>query len=157
MTGQPAERSLSEIELLLREGLRRIANTAGEDLAGAKDPLEEALRLTEEQTMATLAAVELAQGALHRIRSAHNTFIDSELGQIDQALQRIIASQQGQDLAGQRLKKSINLLRAVENRISQTLNEMGMEGQPAGATEQEVNNPDIDQDGVDALLAELGI
>ncbi|MEY2341138.1 hypothetical protein AB4090_03390 [Acidithiobacillus sp. IBUN Pt1247-S3] len=157
MNGQPAERSLNEIELLLREGLRRIANTAEEDLVNAKDPLEEALRLTEEQTMATLAAVELAQGALNAIRSAHNAFIDPQLAQIEQALQRIVASQQGQDLAGQRLKKAITLLRAVENRIGQTLAEIGVEQQSSMAIDSAASNPDIDQEGVDALLAELGI
>lgn len=57
-------RLLSEAELLLREGLKRIANTAEENLSGAQNPLEEALRLTEEQTMATLAAVERAQDAV---------------------------------------------------------------------------------------------
>ena len=157
MNGAAPEHSLNEIELLLREGLRRIASTAEEDLVGAKDPLEEALRLTEEQTMATLAAVEVAQGALSDIRSAHHTFIDPELAQIEQALQRIVASQQGQDLAGQRLKKAITLLRAVENRIRQTLAEMGLERQPSDVEENGMSNPDIDQDGVDALLAELGI
>ncbi|MCE5359551.1 MAG: hypothetical protein JJ714_00820, partial [Acidithiobacillus sp.] len=77
MNGQPAERSLNEIDLLLREGLRRIAQTAETDLQGAQDPLEEALRLTEEQTMATIAAAELAQSAVQEIRAAHDTFIDA--------------------------------------------------------------------------------
>ncbi|WP_312262706.1 protein phosphatase CheZ [Candidatus Igneacidithiobacillus taiwanensis] len=155
MNGQPAERSLNEIDLLLREGLRRIAQTAETDLQGAQDPLEEALRLTEEQTMATLAAAELAQSAVQEIRAAHDTFIDAQLAQIEQALSRIVASQQGQDLAGQRLKKAITLLRAVESRISQTLTEIGLEG--GAQMTMPAAGPDIDQGEVDALLAELGI
>ena len=99
-------RLLSEAELLLREGLKRIANTAEENLSGAQNPLEEALRLTEEQTMVTLSAVERAQDAVNDIRSAHNRFIDESLHHIDDALLTILTSQQGQDLAGQRLKKS---------------------------------------------------
>jgi chemotaxis protein CheZ len=153
-------RLLSEAESLLREGLKRIANTAEENLTGAQNPLEEALRLTEEQTMATLAAVERAQDAVTDIRAAHNSFIDEPLQRIDSALLTILASQQGQDLAGQRLKKAIALLQAVEERIRLTLAEIGLE------TSSETNidslslmdsNPSVNQDEVDALLAELGI
>ncbi len=153
-------RLLSEAELLLREGLKRIANTAEEHLSDAQNPLEEALRLTEEQTMATLSAVERAQDAVNDIRSADHTFIDASLERIDSALLTILASQQGQDLAGQRLKKAIALLQAVEERIRLTLAEIGLEPNPnvAGRTDaREDANPSVDQDEVDALLAELGI
>ena len=154
------ERLLSEAELLLREGLKRIANTAEENLSGAQNPLEEALRLTEEQTMATLSAVERAQDAVDDIRSAHNSFIDESLLQIDSALLTILTSQQGQDLAGQRLKKAIALLQAVEERIRLTLVEIGMKTSPyyASQTDDLVDsNPHVNQDEVDALLSELGI
>ena len=154
------ERLLSEAELLLREGLKRIANMAEENLSGAQNPLEEALRLTEEQTMATLSAVERAQDAVNDIRSAHNSFIDESLIQIDSALLTILTSQQGQDLAGQRLKKAIALLQAVEERIRLTLVEIGMKTIPyyAPQTDDFVDsNPHVNQDEVDALLSELGI
>ncbi|MBU2737989.1 MULTISPECIES: protein phosphatase CheZ [Acidithiobacillus] len=153
-------RLLSEAELLLREGLKRIANSAEENLSGAQNPLEEALRLTEEQTMATLAAVEKAQDAVIIIRNAHNSYIDEPLKHIESALLVILASQQGQDLAGQRLKKAITLLRAVEERIRLTLAEVGMESASNIAEENTATakaNPSINQDEVDSLLAELGI
>lgn len=151
-------RLLSEAELLLREGLKRIANTAEEKLSGAQNPLEEALRLTEEQTMATLAAVERAQDAVADIRNAHNSFIDEPLKQIESALLVILASQQGQDLAGQRLKKAIALLQAVEERIRLTLAETGLDNDENTMPEASVeSNPSINQDEVDNLLAELGI
>ncbi|MHB1881006.1 MAG: protein phosphatase CheZ [Acidithiobacillus sp.] len=153
-------RLLSEAELLLREGLKRIANTAEENLSGAQNPLEEALRLTEEQTMVTLSAVERAQDAVNDIRSAHNRFIDESLHHIDSALLTILTSQQGQDLAGQRLKKAITLLQAVEERIRLTLAEIGMQANPDYAPQADDvadSDPRVNQDEVDALLAELGI
>ncbi|MFA5730506.1 MAG: protein phosphatase CheZ [Acidithiobacillus sp.] len=153
-------RLLSEAELLLREGLKRIANTAEENLSGAQNPLEEALRLTEEQTMVTLSAVERAQDAVNDIRSAHNRFIDESLHHIDDALLTILTSQQGQDLAGQRLKKAITLLQAVEERIRLTLAEIGMQANPDYALQADNvadSDPSVNQDEVDALLAELGI
>lgn len=153
-------RLLSEAELLLREGLKRIANTAEENLSGAQNPLEEALRLTEEQTMATLAAVERAQDAVTIIRNTHNSYIDKPLKDIENALLVILASQQGQDLAGQRLKKAITLLQAVEERIRLTLTEAGMESASNIAEENAATaeaNPSINQEEVDSLLAELGI
>lgn len=153
-------RLLSEAELLLREGLKRIANTAEENLSGAQNPLEEALRLTEEQTMATLAAVERAQDAVSTIRNTHNSYIDKPLKDIESALLVILASQQGQDLAGQRLKKAITLLQAVEERIRLTLTEAGMESASSIAEENAATaeaNPSINQEEVDSLLAELGI
>ncbi len=157
-------RLLGEADLLLREGLKRIAS-AQSDLPGAQTPLEEALQLTEEQTMATLAAVERAQDAVAEIRHAHNTFIDEPLAHIDQALGTILASQQGQDLAGQRLKKAITLLRAVESRIRLTMEELGLASTEEGsrnvggaaAPSSPASNDRINQDDVDALLAELGI
>ena len=153
-------RLLSEAELLLREGLKRIANTAEENLSGAQNPLEEALRLTEEQTMVTLSAVERAQDAVNDIRSAHNRFIDESLHHIDSALLTILTSQQGQDLAGQRLKKAITLLQAVEERIRLTLAEIGMQANPDYAPQADDvadSDPRVNQDEVDALLSELGI
>ncbi len=150
-------RLLGEAELLLREGLKRIAS-AQSDLPDAQSPLEEALRLTEEQAMATIAAVERAQEAVQEIRRANGTFIDGPLDHIDSALGTILASQQGQDLAGQRLKKAIALLHAVENRIRLTLDELGLEGAEAAcATAPCTADERINQDDVDALLAELGI
>ncbi len=150
-------RLLGEADLLLREGLKRIAS-AQSDLPDAQSPLEEALRLTEEQAMATIAAVERAQEAVQEIRRANGTFIDGHLDHIDTALGTILASQQGQDLAGQRLKKAITLLRAVEDRIRLTLDELGLEGaQAACAAAPCAADEHINQDDVDALLAELGI
>jgi chemotaxis protein CheZ len=151
-------RLLGEADLLLREGLKRIAS-AQSDLPDAQTPLEEALRLTEEQTMATIAAVERAQESVQEIRQANGTFIDEPLDRIDSALGTILASQQGQDLAGQRLKKSIALLHAVEDRIRLALEELGLDGVEAArasCTDSEAKQS-INQDDVDALLAELGI
>ncbi len=147
-------RLLGEADLLLREGLKRIAS-AKEDLPSAQSPLEEALQLTEAQTMATIAAVERAQETIQEIRTANGIFIDGHLDQLEGFLRTILECQQGQDLAGQRLKKAITLLRAVEERIAQVLQETGMGA--SSPDQPAVPSATINQDEVDALLAELGI
>ncbi|MGK9451323.1 hypothetical protein ACSSZE_08715 [Acidithiobacillus caldus] len=148
---------LRETERLLREGMKRIAQVQT-DLPTAQSPLEEALRLTEEQAMTTLAGVERAQEALADIRNADGVFIDGYLDRIDQALGTILASQQGQDLAGQRLKKAFTLLGAVEEGICRTVKDLGIDSLPAEnipASADAITS--FGQNDVDALLAELGI
>ncbi|WP_308389844.1 protein phosphatase CheZ [Acidithiobacillus sp. AMEEHan] len=152
-------RQLNEADLLLREGLRRIAAVQS-DLPDAQNPIEEALRLSEEQTMATLAAVERGQIAVSEILGAHRQYIDQPLAVIQEAFAEILASQQAQDLAGQRLKKALNLIQAVESRISAVLAEVGVPEAEAGHPD----DPSVAEAGqtfqqadVDALLAELGL
>ncbi len=157
MSSHRTTQSLGAIDSLLQEGLRRIANSAVSELGEAQDPLTEALRLTEEQTLTTLAAVEQAQVALQEIRQTPQPLIDPLLGQIEEALQQIMISQQGQDLAGQRLKKAIALLLVVESRIRQSREELGLGEAEADQQDAIASNPDVDQDQVDKLLAELGI
>ncbi|AIA55752.1 hypothetical protein [Acidithiobacillus caldus] len=148
---------LRETERLLREGMKRIAQVQS-DLPTAQSPLEEALRLTEEQAMTTLSGVERAQEALADIRNADGVFIDGYLDRIDQALGTILASQQGQDLAGQRLKKAITLLGAVEERICRTVKDLGIDSLPAENIPASADAmTSFGQNDVDALLAELGI
>ncbi len=146
-------RLLGEADILLKEGMKRIAS-AQADIPGAQTPLEEALQMTEDQALQTIAAVEKSQEIIKDIRSADGIFIDKHLDELDSHLHTIIAGQQVQDLAGQRLKKAINLLRAVESRIAQALQEMGVDGT---AEEKEAVSAPINQNDVDALLAELGI
>lgn len=148
---------LRETERLLREGMKRIAQVQS-DLPTAQSPLEEALRLTEEQAMTTLSGVERAQEALADIRNADGVFIDGYLDRIDQALGTILASQQGQDLAGQRFKKAITLLGAVEERICRTVKDLGIDSLPAENIPASADAmTSFGQNDVDALLAELGI
>lgn len=160
-TQEDALRQLQEAEAMLREGVRRIMS-ASSDLPTASHPLEEALRLTEKQAMATLEAVEGAFVELEAIRATHGGFIDGHLDTLESQLHKILASQQGQDLAGQRLKKSVSLLQAVEERIGSALGELGMDVvEPYQASNQpaavEDDGGPIGQDDVDALLKELGI
>ncbi|CDQ11116.1 Putative chemotaxis phosphatase, CheZ [Acidithiobacillus ferrivorans] len=170
-------RLLAEADLLLNEGLRRIAG-AGDDLPDACNPIEEALALSETQTMNTLEALESAQAAIRRIESVRQGFIDKDILEIKAAMATILNSQQGQDLAGQRLKKALRLLHAVDDRISQALTSlqdaMGvprMETVDIASTPEEapfahtdapaldaaIHGKRVEQDDVDALLAELGI
>ncbi|MBN6738987.1 protein phosphatase CheZ [Acidithiobacillus sp. MC6.1] len=170
-------RLLAEADLLLNEGLRRIAG-AGDDLPDACNPIEEALALSETQTMNTLEALESAQAAIRRIERIQQGFIDEEILQIKASMATILNSQQGQDLAGQRLKKALRLLHAVDDRISQALTSlqdaMGvprldavdtaatLEERPfahtdAAALDAAIHGQRVEQDDVDALLAELGI
>ncbi|WCE93833.1 protein phosphatase CheZ [Acidithiobacillus ferriphilus] len=170
-------RLLAEADLLLNEGLRRIAG-AGDDLPDACNPIEEALALSETQTMNTLEALESAQAAIRRIESVRQGFIDKDVLEIKAAMATILNSQQGQDLAGQRLKKALRLLHAVDDRISQALTSlqdaMGVprmetvdiastpEKPPfvhtdAPALDAAIHGKHVEQDDVDALLAELGI
>ena len=159
-TQEDALRQLQEAEAMLREGVRRIMS-ASSDLPTASHPLEEALRLTEKQAMATLEAVEGAFVELEAIRATHGGFIDGHLDTLESQLHKILASQQGQDLAGQRLKKTIHLLQAVEQRIrgvvAQLEPQFGAEApQPAAAAAADAG-PTFAQDDVDALLRDLGI
>jgi len=170
-------RLLAEADLLLNEGLRRIAG-AGDDLPDACNPIEEALALSETQTMNTLEALESAQAAIRRIESIQQGFIDEEILQIKASMATILNSQQGQDLAGQRLKKALRLLHAVDDRISEALTNlqdaMGVARldavdtasapeksvfahTDAPALEAAIHGQRVEQDDVDALLAELGI
>ena len=155
--------SLTEADALLHEGVRRIM-VASSDLPEASHPLEEALRLTETQAMATLEAVENGFSELAAIRATHAGFIDDRLDRIEAQLHIILASQQGQDLAGQRLKKTIHLLQAVEQRIRSAVDQLGPKPEPQmveSATAANADTPDAGptyaQDDVDSLLRDLGI
>ena len=174
-TPQPAAASsalhkLTEADALLHEGVRRIM-AASSDLPEASHPLEEALRLTETQAMATLEAVENGFSEIAAIRATHGGFIDERLDRLELQFHTILASQQGQDLAGQRLKKTIHLLQAVEQRIRNAVEQLGPhlqaapDAQTAPSTEQAAPHngvptyagPTFAQDDVDALLRDLGI
>jgi chemotaxis protein CheZ len=170
-------RLLVEADLLLNEGLKRIAG-AGKDLPDACNPIEEALALSETQTMNTLEALDMAQAAIRRIEKTQRGFIDEDISQIKAAMATILNSQQGQDLAGQRLKKALRLLQAVNDRITQAIlilqDNLGvprpeLEAEPpaqegttvahtdAQALDAAIHEHHVEQDAVDALLAELGI
>ncbi|MDD4885655.1 MAG: protein phosphatase CheZ [Thiomonas sp.] len=160
---------LTEADALLHEGVRRIM-AASSDLPEASHPLEEALRLTETQAMATLEAVENGFAEIAAIRATQGGFIDAQLERIEQQFHTILASQQGQDLAGQRLKKTIHLLQAVEQRIRAAAEQLGpqLEAAPHAAPAKPADDaplngvpayagPAFAQDDVDALLRDLGI
>ncbi|MGA8008956.1 MAG: protein phosphatase CheZ [Thiomonas sp.] len=165
-----ALQSLTEADALLHEGVRRIM-AASSDLPEASHPLEEALRLTETQAMATLEAVEHGFAEVAAIRATHGGFIDDRLDRIEHQFHTILASQQGQDLAGQRLKKTIHLLQAVEQRIRAAVEHLGPHLEPAPSADAVAHaddgaplngvpayaGPTFAQDDVDALLRDLGI
>ncbi len=155
-----AARNLLEANALLTEGLGRIMGLASE-LPEASHPLKEALELSEQQAMTTLEAVESAQGELERIRRVATGFIHAELSAIERHLQTILTSQQGQDLAGQRLKKAIALLQAVEERVQDALIHLGAAQVPLNAPTTQggdmFKGARLDQGTVDDLLAELGL
>ena len=158
-TPTSALRSLTEADALLQTGVRRIM-AASNDLPGASHPLEEALRMTEMQAMATLEAVEKGFAEVDAIRATHAGFIDERLDRIEEQLHAILASQQGQDLAGQRLKKTIHLLQAVEERIQSATAQLAEHLGPDNITDAPAvddSGPTYAQDDVDALLSQLGI
>ncbi|MDE2153757.1 MAG: protein phosphatase CheZ, partial [Betaproteobacteria bacterium] len=114
--------------------------------------------------MLTLEAVEAAQAELQAIRDTNGGFIDQRLQRLEGHLQTILTTQQGQDLAGQRLKKTISLLQAVESRIQEALVQLRTAGFEAEAAPAEADSSAdtfgagrLDQDNVDDLLAQLGI
>ena len=156
-----ALRRLREADALLTEGVRRISG-AVVDIHGASRPLEEALRLSEQQAMVTLDAAEAAQRELQAIEAAarRGGYIDGALAAIDQRLRCIVDGQQAQDLAGQRLLKTMALLQAVEQRIGEALRQLGCAssapGVAASASPRESAHG-LDQHAVDSLFAELGI
>ncbi|APZ43013.1 protein phosphatase CheZ [Acidihalobacter ferrooxydans] len=153
---------ISRLDALLHEGLKRIA-AAQTDLPDAQDPITEALHLSEEQAMASLAAVERGQAAVAAIRNANEQFIDEPLAVITESFSQILASQQAQDLTGQRLKKALTLLRAVEQQLAETISEMQVaygDDMPKAQAASETRREDaktFNQAEVDDLLAELGL
>jgi chemotaxis protein CheZ len=155
---QGAFQNLQEANALLNEGIQRIMGAAS-DLPDASHPLQEALMLSEEQAMVTLEAVEAAQTEVAAIRATNGGFIDVRLDRLEQELQTILTSQQGQDLAGQRLKKSITLLQAVEQRVRDALQQLGVcvESDPAAPAADPAANLSLEQSHVDDLLAQLGL
>jgi chemotaxis protein CheZ len=158
--------ALKEVDLLMREGLRRIAN-AHTDFPEARHPLEEALRLSEEQAMSTLDAVDAGRAAIREIRAMDNAYIDGPLARVEEAFSTIFHGQQGQDLAGQRLKKAMALMTAVQDRVSAVLRSIplddGEESSALCATGTEPceaavgQGSTMAQNDVDDLLSELGI
>ncbi|MBU6439695.1 MAG: protein phosphatase CheZ [Betaproteobacteria bacterium] len=161
--------NLREADALLTQGVQRILH-ASSDLPGASHPLQEVLRLSEQQAMLTLEAVEAAQAELQAIRDTNGGFIDQRLQRLEGHLQTILTTQQGQDLTGQRLKKTISLLQAVESRIQEALGKLGPVAageQPALVELHAVLPPEalsdtfgadrLDQDNVDDLLSQLGL
>ncbi|OIQ83075.1 chemotaxis phosphatase, CheZ [mine drainage metagenome] len=106
--------------------------------------------------MATLEAVEAAQTEVAAIRATDGGFIDARLQRLDDHLQAILTSQQAQDLAGQRLKKTIALLQAVEQRIQDALQHLGCVGSEVSETVAD-DGQRLDQNTVDDLLSQLGI
>ncbi len=154
--------NLREADALLTQGVQRILH-ASSDLPGATHPLQEVLHLSEQQAMLTLEAVEAAQAELQSIHAANGGFIDQRLQRLEGHLQTILTTQQGQDLAGQRLKRTIALLQAVESRIQEALAQLAGAGfQRAAPLEAPVRDDTfgagrLDQGNVDDLLSELGI
>ena len=161
--------NLREDDALLTQGVQRILH-ASSDLPGASHPLQEVLHLSEQQAMLTLEAVEAAQAELQAIRATNGGFIDQRLQRLDGHLQTILTTQQGQDLAGQRLKKTIALLQAVESRIQEALVQLGpvpadarqalaelQAACPAEALSDTFGAGRLDQDNVDDLLSQLGL
>ena len=152
--------NLREADALLTQGVQRILH-ASSDLPGASHPLQEVLHLSEQQAMLTLEAVEAAQAELQAIRGTDGGFIDQRLQRLDGHLQTILTTQQGQDLAGQRLKKTIALLQAVESRVQEALTQLGYAGPGVEAetqlTDDTFGSGRLDQDNVDDLLSQLGI
>lgn len=153
-----ALRKLREADALLAEGVQRIMGVAT-DIPGASHPLQEALRLSEEQAMVTMDAAESAQRQMQAIEETAiaGGFIDGQLGAIKTNLQSILTSQQGQDLAGQRLKKTITLLQAVETRIQEALAQLGYLQDQSAQAQDTFTGQRLDQANVDDLLAQLGI
>ncbi len=154
--------NLREADALLTQGVQRILH-ASSDLPGASHPLQEVLHLSEQQAMLTLEAVEAAQGELQAIRATDGDFIDQRLQRLEGHLQTILTTQQGQDLAGQRLKKTIALLQAVESRVQEALTQLGYAAADPEVTAAAQPTDDtfgagrLDQDNVDDLLSQLGI
>ena len=152
--------NLREADALLTQGVQRILH-ASSDLPGASHPLQEVLHLSEQQAMLTLEAVEAAQAELQAIRGTDGGFIDQRLQRLESHLQTILTTQQGQDLAGQRLKKTIALLQAVESRVQEALTQLGYAAPGVEAeaqlTDDTFGSGRLDQDNVDDLLSQLGI
>ncbi|AEK58099.1 hypothetical protein [Acidithiobacillus caldus] len=153
MTSGSSGDLLGGTENLLREGLRRLGASA--ELSGAHQPLREALELTGKQTLATIAYVEHGQALLRDLRQG-NIPADSAYDELEAVFRQIVASQQGQDLAGQRLQQALALLQMVEHRIRLLLADAGVAA-PTDVNDTQADTVAMGQDDVDAILRDLGI
>lgn len=122
LSGQ-AMHGLCQAEILLTQGVHRILH-ASSALPGATNPLHEVLRLSEQQAMCTLDAVEAAQQEIQAIKASSGDGVDQRLCRVEFHLQTILNAQQSQDLAGQRLRGTIALLEAVESRLQDALSQL---------------------------------
>ncbi|MGC9238774.1 MAG: hypothetical protein ACP5D5_03840 [Acidithiobacillus sp.] len=153
MNPERSKELLGGTENLLREGLRRLEASA--ELPGAHQPLREALELTERQTLATITAAEQGQSVLAELRRGQIS-PDTACDQLEAVFQQIVASQQGQDLAGQRLQQALGLLRMVDERIHLLLADAGLA--PTTKVGKTGEDPaSMRQEDVDAILRDLGI
>lgn len=162
-----AMHSLCEADALLTQGVSRILH-ASSDLPGATHPLHEVLRLSEQQAMRTLEAVDAAQKEIQAFEVADGDSVIHRLCCIEFHLHAIRSAQQSQDLAGQRLKRTIALLQAVESRIQDALAQLrfalpslgpssAYTGTSIDANADTFGADRLDQGDVDDLLSHLGI
>jgi len=148
-----SEDLLGSTENLLREGLRRLGASA--ELPGAHRPLREALELTEKQTLATISAAERGQSVIAELRRG-NVAQELACDLLEGIFRQIVASQQGQDLAGQRLQQALGLLRTVDERIRRLLQDAGVDLAMRTSGTGDETAP-MGQEDVDAILRDLGI
>ncbi len=120
--GELALRQLQQADALLARTLRGLLHASSE-LPQACHPLRELLDLSELQALRTLDAVDAAQAELQELRDSADWKgrDDAGLQRLEAHLQTIRSAQQSQDLAGQRLKRTIAILQAVEPRIREAL------------------------------------
>ena len=120
--GELALRHLQQVDALLARTLRGLLHASSE-LPQACHPLCELLDLSELQALRTLEAVDAAQTELRELRDSADWKgrDDAGLQRLEQHLQSIRSAQQSQDLAGQRLKRTLAILQAVESRMREAL------------------------------------
>ena len=150
---------LREADALLAEGVHRIMGVASQ-IPGATQPLLEVLRMSEQQAMSTMEAVESGLRWLQQIEDTarNGGYIDDKLHGLRADLRSILTSQQAQDLAGQRLKKTIALLQAVELRVQEAMHGLGTtHAEPKQADAATPDTARLQQCDVDDLLSSLGI
>lgn len=118
--------------------------------------LEAVVEITERAANRILDAAERIASRLQKgIESGEAGFENAEVESIHDDIQEILMACEFQDLTGQRIRMTIENLRKIEERLSTTLANLGVEVEAQNAqqeTFEEVTYSGASQDDIDALF-----
>jgi chemotaxis protein CheZ len=100
---------------------------------GLGDTLDAVVDETERAAMEIMQQAERAQAAAGRLHSGASTNTKADLAEVDDAATCILMACAFQDITGQRIRKVLSAMRAVEERIATLVALMGIGQEERGA------------------------